>query len=191
MRLFIFEQLPYESKDLFAEREEQNRLHNSYNDIELGRHFDLLFLNYPPFGFVRQVDKWDNLYMRKFKTGATRDDDTNKLDFEGAISSLALERFVQYMHKHRTQADGKLRTSDNWQKGIDKDAYMKSMWRHFFDVWSIHRGHKKEIDLEEALCALLFNVQGLLHETIKDNSLTKVEEATMLKKLMHRIHRPN
>ena len=73
--------------------------------------------------------------VRQFKTGATRDTDEGKYDYEGFISPLVLERFAQYMHKHRKQSDGNLRASDNWQKGIPKDAYIKSAWRHFVDWW--------------------------------------------------------
>jgi hypothetical protein len=71
------------------------------------------------------------------------------------------------MHSHRQQTDGKLRASDNWTKGIPRDVYMKSIWRHFLDVWLSHRGYPTEAGLEEALCALLFNVQGYLHEVLK------------------------
>lgn len=105
--------------------------------------------------------------MRQFSTGATRNSDENKYDYEGFLSPLVLERFAQYMHKHRVQADGKLRDSDNWQKGIPKEAYMKSGWRHFFSWWKSHRGLKTEEDIEESLCALLFNIQGYLHEHLK------------------------
>ena len=89
-----------------------------------------------------------------------------KLDFEGFLSPLVIERYAQYMHSHRLQSDGKLRESDNWQKGIPLSAYMKSMWRHFFSVWKQYRA--KNIQ-EEDLCALLFNVMGMLHETLKKN----------------------
>ncbi len=105
--------------------------------------------------------------MREFETGATRDEDDSKLDYEGFLDPIVLERFAEYMHKHRVQADGSLRDSDNWQKGIPLDAYMKSMFRHFIDVWIEHR---RQIDQDyqiEALCALLFNVQGYLHELLK------------------------
>jgi hypothetical protein len=105
--------------------------------------------------------------MRQFETGATRNLDHNKLDYEGFLSPLALKAYAEYMHKNRLQADGKLRDSDNWQKGIPITAYMKSMWRHFFDVWSNHRGvetHENQID---NLCGMMFNVQGMLHEEIK------------------------
>ena len=106
--------------------------------------------------------------MRQFKTGATRNDDENKLDFEGFLSPLVLHRFAEYMHKHRIQSDGKLRSSDNWQKGIPKDTYMKSAWRHFHDWWMFHRGYKGRENLEDALCALIFNTQGYLHEILKN-----------------------
>lgn len=104
--------------------------------------------------------------VRQFESGATRDTEEGKLDYEGFLSPIALGRFAQYMHKHRVQSDGSLRDSDNWQKGIPLDAYMKSMWRHFHDVWTLHRGYG-EGELEEALCALWFNVQGYLHERLK------------------------
>lgn len=104
--------------------------------------------------------------IRKFDTGATRDTDKNKLDFEGFLSPVVVERFAKYMHKNRIQADGNLRDSDNWQKGIPRDAYMKSGFRHFFDWWVQHRGYTSPFDLEESLCGLLFNVQGYLHELL-------------------------
>lgn len=122
--------------------------------------------------------------MRTFETGATRNVDENKIDPEGFLSPLVIQAFSDYMNVHRKQADGSIRASDNWQKGIPKDAYMKSMWRHFLDVWSIHRGIArfdetgKEIDKVEALCATLFNVQGMLHEELKSkdamNKLYKI-----------------
>lgn len=73
--------------------------------------------------------------MRQFDTGATRDVDTGKPDYEAFISPRVIEAYGAYMHFNRMQADGKLRAGDNWQKGIPSDAYMKSGWRHFFDLW--------------------------------------------------------
>ena len=112
--------------------------------------------------------------MRTFDTGATRDIDVDKNDYEGFLSPLVIECFGDYMTLHRKQADGSLRDSDNWQKGIPLSVYIKSIWRHFLDMWFIHRGHKRfdkrdghEITMREALCALLFNVQGYLHEYLK------------------------
>ena len=113
--------------------------------------------------------------IRTFETGATRNLDHNKIDYEGFLSPQALHAFGEYMHGKRIQADGTMRDSDNWAKGIPIDSYMKSMWRHLMDVWMIHRGLEpaqpetgKPVDKVEALCALLFNVQGMLHETLKE-----------------------
>lgn len=106
--------------------------------------------------------------MRQFDSGATRNIDVDKLDYEGFYHPSVMKAFAEYMHKNRLQADGKLRDSDNWQKGIPRDAYMKSMYRHFFDVWSNHRGEPTEDDIITSLCALLFNVQGMLFEVIRD-----------------------
>ncbi len=107
--------------------------------------------------------------MRTFGTGATRNTDVNKLDYEGFLSPTVLKRYAEYLHKHRVQADGNIRESDNWQKGIPKDVYMKSAFRHFMDVWSCHRG-VGNADLEESLCATLFNLMGYLHEVLKGDS---------------------
>ena len=108
--------------------------------------------------------------MREFSTGATRDNEEGKYDYEGFYSPLVVKRFGQYMDKHRKQADGKLRDSDNWQKGIPKDAYIKSAWRHFMDLWLEHRGYKSREGIEDALCALLFNIQGYLFEILKEKN---------------------
>lgn len=105
--------------------------------------------------------------MRHFDTGATRDSDIEKLDYDGFLSPLVLKRYAEYMHQHRRQADGGLRASDNWQKGIPRSAYLKSGWRHFFSWWSHHRGVPADESLEDALCALLFNVSGYLHEQLR------------------------
>lgn len=119
--------------------------------------------------------------MRKFETGATRDDDKTKLDYEGFLSPIVLERFAQYMNKHQRQADGLLRTSDNWQRGIPKDAYVKSLWRHFFDVWKQYRGYKSVEELEDSLCAVMFNTMGYLFEVLKeDKQIITREEAKEL-----------
>jgi hypothetical protein len=113
--------------------------------------------------------------LRTFASGATRNLDTNKFDYEGFLSPLVIEAFGKYMHSHRLQKDGTMRDSDNWQKSIPFDVYMKSGWRHFFDWWKLHRGidatspeDGHQIDKVEALCALLFNVQGYLHELLKE-----------------------
>lgn len=105
--------------------------------------------------------------MRKFDTGATRQIDVTKLDYEGFISPLVVRRYAEYLHKHRKQADGKLRDSDNWQKGIPLDVYMKSGFRHFMEWWLSHRSWEPKELIEEAICGVLFNAQGYLHEVLR------------------------
>lgn len=121
--------------------------------------------------------------MRIFESGATRDDDDTKLDYEGFLSPLVLKRYCEYLNKHRTQADGKLRDSDNWQKGIPRCVYIKSMFRHFIEFWTIHRGIEVINDddnlmtKEDALCAVLFNAMGYLHEL--ENEKAEIEGRTL------------
>lgn len=107
--------------------------------------------------------------MREFDTGATRDSDHDKLDFEGFLSPLAVEAYAKYLNAHRVQANGHLRDSDNWQKGIPFAVYMKSLWRHFHAMWKLHRmmvwGRPvAEADLDEAIGGVLFNAFGYWHE---------------------------
>lgn len=111
--------------------------------------------------------------IRQFETGATRNLDDHKYDYEGFLSPLALREYAAYMHTHRLQKDGKMRDGDNWKKGIPVESYMKSMMRHYMAVWLTYRGYGHtspddghEVSTEEALCALLFNVQGMLHELL-------------------------
>ena len=124
----------------------------------------------PPSGLVPDDYAFmKSVPIRQFTSGATRDQDTTKLDFEGFLSPLALTRFAAYMHEHRVQSDGTLRGSDNWQKGIPLESYMKSMWRHLITVWRHHR-EVPAADCEsqeDALCGVIFNAQGYLHEIMK------------------------
>jgi len=50
--------------------------------------------------------------MREFKTGANRNSEEGKLDYEGFLHPLVIEEFAKYMHKHRHLEDGTLRDSD-------------------------------------------------------------------------------
>lgn len=106
---------------------------------------------------------------RTFESGATRNSDAGKFDYEGFISPLVLEAFGAYMNFNRHLENGETRASDNWQKGIPLSAYMKSAWRHFFDWWKYHRGLPIKEGIVFALCGLMFNVQGYLHEMLKKN----------------------
>jgi hypothetical protein len=107
--------------------------------------------------------------MTKFETGATRSANEGKLDYRGFISPLAMKRFAEYMNRHRVQADGTIRASDNWKKGMPMDRYAESMVRHAFEFWQEYDlGRMGLVNdpfaMDEALCALVFNALGYLHE---------------------------
>ncbi len=111
--------------------------------------------------------------MLTFTTGATRSSDEGKPDYEGFLSPLVVKEFGAYMNRHRQQVDGRLRDSDNWQKGMPKDKYIKSLWRHFHDLWMLHRGYKVVdatdghlVEPLEACCAILFNVMGYMQQLL-------------------------
>jgi len=109
---------------------------------------------------------------RYFASGAYRDAAEGKYDYEGFLSPLVLERYAAYMHEHRRQSDGAIRASDNWQAGIPKAEYMKSGLRHVVDWWKDHRGFKSRDGLEDALCGVIFNACGYLHEVLKERGPT-------------------
>jgi hypothetical protein len=123
------------------------------------------------------METQDNGTIRTFSTGATRNTSVNKIDYEGFLHPSVLKRYAQYLAKHQLQADGKRRESDNWQKGIPKNVYMKSLWRHFMDMWSAHRGENvTNEELEESICAVLFNAMGYLFEHLREDQPVTEEE---------------
>lgn len=119
----------------------------------------------------------DNGVIRKFQTGATRGTAEGKLDFEGALSPLVLQKFVEFMRENTIASDGSRRSADNWQKRFGDEHLsicMKSAWRHFFDFWKEHRGYSSEDGIEHAICALMFNVMAYYHVWILENNKEKV-----------------
>lgn len=108
--------------------------------------------------------------MEVFNTGANRNVSNDKFDYEGFLSPAVLDRYAAYMHRNRSLPDGSVRDSDNWQLGIPLANYMKSLFRHFMDVWRYHRGLATEDDIENSLCAVLFNASGYLHEVLKQRN---------------------
>lgn len=121
--------------------------------------------------------------VREFATGANRDRVDGKLDFRGFVSPKALRRFGAFMNKNRRLADGSLRDSDNWKKGIPISVYIESLIRHgneFHEsieeaidgagiekIASMAANDARLLAADDIACALLFNIQGYLHERIK------------------------
>ena len=106
-------------------------------------------------------------HMREFESGANRSEVAGKPDYEGYLSPLVIERYGRYMLSHQDTPAG-LRASDNWQLGIPQSEYLKSAQRHNLDLWLLHRGYRGIYtqDKEEALCGILFNAMGYLHEIL-------------------------
>lgn len=137
-------------------------------------------LNSPAFWEMLSLQKIDH-----FPTGATRDSDLGKLDYEGFLSPTCLERYAQYMDKHRNMPDGSRRESDNWQLGMPEERCMKSLWRHFMQVWKAHRSGidtwepekpQDPQDIQEAICACIFNLFAMLDGRLKASQGPKVLE---------------
>lgn len=119
--------------------------------------------------------------VREFATGANRDRAEGKLDYLGFCSPKAQRRFGAYMNKNRRLADGSIRDSDNWQKGIPIPVYAESLMRHAQEVHELIRDavratkigahrlltdapvdHPAMLAIDEAVTALFFNAQGWL-----------------------------
>jgi len=112
--------------------------------------------------------------VRRFETGATRDSDEGKPEYGGFLSPLVLQRFAAYMHQHRHQPNGTVRSSRNWRKGMALAVYEESLLRHIVDIWLHLEGFTgAREDLESALCGVLFNTQGALHEILVAKQSTR------------------
>lgn len=108
--------------------------------------------------------------VRDFGTGATRSIDTHKPDYHGYDSPLVAQRYAQYMLKHQQTPAGR-RESYNWQLGMPRESYIIGGTRHWQDVRLMWDGFAPDhdepgYDMEEALCAMIFNAKGLLFELL-------------------------
>lgn len=130
--------------------------------------------------------------VQSFESGATRNSDTNKFDYEGFLNPEVLFTFGSYMHEHRTQRDGSIRDADNWQKGIPFHKYVKSLVRHTIDLWRMHRGYTvinpdtgKPHTKQELCCAIIFNAMGCLKELLDPSPINCCSSATPKERNIH------
>ena len=131
--------------------------------------------------FTRALQEYQSAFpgeMQFFTTGATRSAEGDKLDYEGFLSPFVLERYAQYLHEHRTQADGKQRSSDNWQGGMPRRRYLKSAIRHLMEIWKAMRtvgwkdvNEERDKVLQDAICGVMFNMMGLLYEILRGSDI--------------------
>ena len=75
------------------------------------------------------------------------------------------------VRKHRKLPDGTMWEYDNWKGGIPIWRYIEGKARHFWDTWLNYEGQSElaeNPDIEESLCAELFNTMGMLFEILND-----------------------
>ena len=97
--------------------------------------------------------------IRKFKTGAIRDDDSDKPDFVETISFSAHNRYAKYMTaKKKRYGEG------NFKKGIPITEYEKSLLRHVDKYFRNKYENGNDEPNEDHLAAIRFNVDGIMHE---------------------------
>lgn len=113
------------------------------------------------------------MVIRIFPTGASRNNDTNKLNYEGFFCPLFKKAFATYMHKHTFLEDGSQRRADNWQKGIPTESAMESLLRHVEDLHSEYRGYGSRDGIEEALGGIIFNTQVIWSQLEKNKLKNK------------------
>lgn len=120
--------------------------------------------------------------LQAFESGATRSADVGKPDYEGFIAPVVLAAYGEYMHEHRTQRDGSVRASDNWQSGIPVNNYIKSLVRHVIELWLFHRtgiapmnkDSGKPFTKHELCSAIMFNIMGYFKEHLDPAPINRV-----------------
>lgn len=97
--------------------------------------------------------------VRKFDSGAIRDNDSTKEDYVETISWTALKRHAQYMTGKKKKYG-----AGNFKKGIPIESYEQSLVRHLQKYMeNKYEGGTVETR-EDHLCAMLFNICGIIHE---------------------------
>jgi len=115
--------------------------------------------------------------VQKFKTGAFRDTDTQKINIIGSFSPLVIRRFAEFMRDHNIKNGELQRDESNWKKGMPTKSYMESHARHSLDTWLTFEGYEN-FNIEDLLCADLFNTMGHLHEILVEKLQKKKEKSS-------------
>lgn len=100
-----------------------------------------------------------NFEMRKFTTGAIRDDDTSKEDYIETISWTAMKHYAKYMTGKKKKYG-----AGNFKKGIPIESYEQSLVRHLQKYLANKYENGTDEKDEDHLSAMLFNIFGIIHE---------------------------
>lgn len=106
---------------------------------------------------------------REFKTGATRDSDTGKLEYSNFIHPLNDYSFAKYMQTKQI-IGGEYRKWDNWQKWIPFESLFESLVRHTEILKLLKKWYKVFEYKENWVVKLVVNPKEIL---------LKAEEKTM------------
>lgn len=125
-----------------------------------------------PSGDMNEASAREDIALRTFPGGATRDTVRGKLSYVKALSPIVLRGYVQYLDQHRTLPDGSRREFNNWKAGIPLDTYLDSKGRHDMAVWLLMQGFTEvdnhgPVTLVDSLYGVLFNTMGMIHEILQ------------------------
>lgn len=107
--------------------------------------------------FDKAID--GHLNVRSFGTGAIRDVDSHKPDYIETVSWSAFRRFGEYMTSKKQKYG-----SGNFKKGIPVESYEQSLVRHLQKYLENKYEQGTDEVNEDHLCAMIFNINGILHE---------------------------
>jgi|SRR5690606_29218138 len=123
----------------------------------------------------------DDGVLRMSESGAIRNSDVGKINYQGALSPLILEAYGKYIEKHSLLPDGTRRNNKNWQKLFGtpeehRQVCIESAWRHFIDLLMEHDGYESRDGIDEALGGLMFNIQAYWFSILKERQENKQEK---------------
>ena len=119
----------------------------------------------------KETNPKDGTVMETYESGATRTSEDGRLSYVRGLSPVVLRRYLQYLAKHRKQADGSMREFDNWKQGIPMRRSFDGLGRHFFTLWLLMEGldiydDSGQVDIQDVLCAIMFNTMSMLHQEL-------------------------
>lgn len=97
--------------------------------------------------------------IRQWKTGAIRDDDSQKEDYIETIAWRSLRRFAEYMTGKKSKYG-----TGNFKKGIPIASYEQSLLRHISKYLENKYEDGDREKNEDHLAACVFNIFGIMYE---------------------------
>lgn len=136
------------------------------HSMDAARYFNSM-VNSPGYTSLKTGKTGGDGTLRVSSTGATRDTSANKPEYHRYFNPKTFARFGQYMLEHQVDPRGNYRPGNNWQMGMPREWFVGSLLRHYVEVWERFENDTLDgKDGEDALCAIIFNAQGLLLELL-------------------------